>query len=107
LKEQPRAASHLAMEQPVSVTMFSCNPEAAMLADLIAQQQADERDRDARLDLRSRLHDGPCDCCREDSPVGLVLLGDEAVCPGCAEARDIDWNTAVEESWLPVCPAEV
>lgn len=86
--------------------MCSCNPEAALIADLIAQQRADERDRDARLDLRSRLHDGPCDCCREDSAVGLVLLGDEVICPDCAEAIGVDFNTAREEAWLPVCPAE-
>ena len=35
-----------------------------MIADLIAQQAAEERDRDARLDLRSRLHDG--------RPLGVV-----------------------------------
>jgi len=88
------------------MTMFTCDPEAAMIADLFAQQAAEERDRDARLDIRSRLHDGPCDLCREDSAVGLVLVGDDALCPGCAEAIGVDFNKAREEAWIPVCPAE-
>jgi len=94
------------MKHP-TYTIFTCNPEAAMIADLIAQQDAEERDRDARLDLRSRLVDGPCDLCRQDSAVGLVLVGDDALCPDCTDALGINFNKAREEAWLPVCPAEV
>lgn len=87
--------------------IFTCDPEAAMLADLIAQQAAEERDRDAGLDLYSRIVDGPCDLCREDSAVGLVLIGGDALCPGCTEALGVDFNKAREEAWIQVRPTEV
>lgn len=82
-----------------NVTIFSCpDPEAAMIAALVAQQEADEREQDAALDLRSRLSDGPCDCCREPSTVALVLVGGEALCADCCAAIDVDYREAVEAS---------
>lgn len=82
-----------------TLTIFSCpDPEAATIAALVAQQEADEREQDAVLDLRSRLSDGPCDCCREPSAAALVLVGGEALCADCCAASGIDYNEAIERA---------
>ena len=36
----------------------------------------------------------------------IRFVGDDALCPGCAEAIGVDFNEAREEAWIPVFPAE-
>ena len=87
------------------LTILRCNPEQAMIASLIAEQAAEERDIDARLDNLARLS-GPCEGCRDEPGVDLVIIGGEALCPGCVEAMGKSYADEVERTWVPVAPRE-
>lgn len=99
-------SSALTVVATPSLTAFLCrDPFQAMLEQLAADQIADEHDIDARLDNLARLA-GPCEACREEADQ-LVILGGDALCQRCVEALGLDYNAKIEESWVPVAPAEV
>lgn len=75
--------------------------QAAGLAAMMDDHEAEQRELEAVEDRAQRLLVGACDGCQELCTLALVEVAGEALCPGCAEASGLDYASAVEQARAP------
>lgn len=77
--------------------------QAASIAAMMGEQEAEHRELEAAEDRAQRLLVGSCDRCQEPCTLPLVEVAGEAICPGCTEAGGVDYADAVEQARAPGC----